>query len=180
LSGYWRQVSMSANGTKLGAVEYGGRVYESVDIGENWIDVQPNGNQNDNWTTIAYDSNGTIVGAAIFNGHIFVKVNTLYNMALISVQQIAEEEPSFMRIVMLQENISSIILNTDLKLWVSLDDGINYLQATLVNEDILGGAINILVGTLDVSTLTGTQIRYKITTHNYIDTKIYGMAVLWS
>ncbi len=74
-------------------------------------------------------------------------------------------------------------VNTDIKGWISRDNGSNYTQATLVSQGTTGGhniytANDITLGGSDTS-----QMRWKITTHNQSGsktTRIQAVSLGWS
>ena len=74
-------------------------------------------------------------------------------------------------------------LNTDLKGWISRDNGANYTQATLTSQGTTGG--HTIVTSHDV-TLGGTdtsQMRWKVTTHNQSvakQTRIQAVSLGWT
>ena len=75
-------------------------------------------------------------------------------------------------------------LNTDLKGYVSRDNGSNWTQGTLVSQGTTGGHIVVTFHDLDISGQpSGTSMRYKITTHNQSgakETRIQAVSLGWS
>jgi hypothetical protein len=104
--------------------------------------------------------------------------NTASNMTLISNAITAEVAPTSSRIVLLEEDVDSITLNTDLKAYVSRD-GTNYTQITLTDEGDFATSKKILVGEVNFTSASGTSIKYKIETLNNKNLKIHGTGVLW-
>jgi len=101
---------------------------------------------------------------------------------LISENQTAEAVPDEARIVILMEEVSSITLNTDLKAWVSRDDGVTYAQITLTDVGDYGTNIKILYGSVDLTASgigSGTDMVYKLITYNSKNCKIHGTSVAW-
>lgn len=101
---------------------------------------------------------------------------------LISENQTAVSEPDEARIVVLMEEVSAITLNTDLKAWASKDDGITWAQVTLEDVGDYGDSIKILYGEVDLTQSgigSGTDIVYKLTTHNSKNCKIHGTSPAW-
>ena len=75
-------------------------------------------------------------------------------------------------------------LNTDLKGYVSRDNGANYTEGTLVNQGTSGGHIIASFHDLSLGGTDTSQVRYKITTHNQSggtkETRIQAVSVGWS
>lgn len=105
---------------------------------------------------------------------------TTDNMTLISEGQTAEAQPSTARIVILEEDVDSVTLNTDLKCFASRDDGVTFTQITLVNEGNFDVNRRILAASVDISSQpSGTAMVYKITTLNNKTLKIHATGLLW-
>lgn len=102
------------------------------------------------------------------------------NMTLISQAAIAEAQPNISRIVLFEEDIDSIIINTDLKAYVSRDGGTTWTEVTLVDEGDYESNKRILIGMIDISGQpAGTSMLWKVETLNNKDLKIYGISLLW-
>lgn len=104
------------------------------------------------------------------------------SMLLIS-NSIAEavSEPSTGRIVLFEEDIDSITLNTDLKAYFSRDDGATWATGTLVDNGDYASNQKILVSDIDLSEVgSGTDIKWKLELLNSKNAKIHGVGVLWS
>jgi hypothetical protein len=75
-------------------------------------------------------------------------------------------------------------INTDLKAWVSRDNGSTYTQATLTSEGTTGGHTILTAHNVDISSQpSGTSMRYKITTHNQSaskETRIQAVSLGWA
>jgi len=103
------------------------------------------------------------------------------NMTLISQAFTAEEQPDEARIVIFEEDVDSITLNTDLKAYVSRDGGTTWTQITLSDEGHYESGKRILTGTADISSQpAGTSMKYKIETLNNKNLKIHGTALSWA
>ena len=74
-------------------------------------------------------------------------------------------------------------LNTDLKGYVSRDDGTTWTETTLVAQTVAGGQTVILAHDIDISSQpAGTSMRWKVTTHNQgtsKDTRLHGVSLGW-
>ena len=110
----------------------------------------------------------------------YTDVSAIYNMILISEDWSATSNPDNGRLILFEEDVDSITLNTDLKGYISRDDGTTWEEITL--EDIGNYEANkrILAGNADLSgqgTATGYPIRYKVQTFNNKDLKIHGAGI---
>jgi len=102
------------------------------------------------------------------------------DMTLISEDTEAETTPTSARVVILEEDVDAVTVNTDMKAYVSRDDGTTYSQITLSDEGDFDATKRILVGDVDVSGQPSDKtMRYKITTHNGKDLKVHGTSLLW-
>ena len=81
----------------------------------------------------------------------------------------ASSAPSKADVVMLVKNTSgTATINTDLKAFVSRNNGTTFTQATLVDEGTYDTNVKIISAhDIDISSQSsGTQMKYKISTHN--------------
>ncbi len=101
------------------------------------------------------------------------------DMILISAPLTAEAEPDEAFVVLWEEDVDSIALNTDLQARASCDGGSTWAQATLTEEATLDTG-RILTGTADVSGQTGTSMVWKITTHNNKELRVHAVGLEWS
>jgi hypothetical protein len=107
------------------------------------------------------------------------------DLSLVSTATTAQTEPVTGDVVMLLEDGSgTATLNTDIKAHVSRDDGTTWTETTLTNEGSWGTDKKILVARdVDISSQpSGTDMRYKITTHNQSTTKetrIHATSLAW-
>lgn len=106
---------------------------------------------------------------------------TIYeNMTIISAAQTADTAPNQAKIIIFEEDVDAITLNTDLKAYASRDNGSTWTQATLTNAQTYETGKNILIGTATISGQpAGTSMRYKIETLNQKNLKINGAALIW-
>lgn len=108
--------------------------------------------------------------------------STIYNMTLISnTGQTASIQPSQARIVLFEEDVDSITLNTDLLAYVSRDNAATWTQATLEDYGTFEGDKRILAALVDFTSGVGegTQMEYKVVTANTKDLKIHGAGLSW-
>ena len=103
------------------------------------------------------------------------------NMTLISEKFTADEAPDEARIIIFEEDVDEITLNTDIKAYASRDDGANWTQITLTDEGDYSGSKRILTGTADISGQpSSTDMVYKIESLNEKDLNIHGAALSWA
>ncbi len=103
------------------------------------------------------------------------------DMSLQSESTEAEENPDSVRIVIMEEDVDAVTENTDLKAYLSRDNGGNWVQATLVDEGDYGSGLRVLTGTADVSGQASDKtMKWKITGHNDKDFNLHGIGVLWN
>ena len=106
------------------------------------------------------------------------------DMTLVSNTQTAVAAPTTGRLCIFEQaSTGTTTINTDIKGWVSRDNGSNYDQVTLVSQSEYESGKRILSGSVDFTMASGTNMRYKITTHNQSSTKItrvHGASMLWS
>lgn len=103
------------------------------------------------------------------------------DMILISEAVAAEAQPGLARIILFEEDVDSITLNTDLIAKVSRDNGTTYTNAVLTDLGNYNSTIRILAATLDISGQpAGTSMKYRIDTDNDKALKIHGTGLLWS
>lgn len=104
------------------------------------------------------------------------------NLTLISDTFTAEAQPDFGRIVLLEEDVDSITINTDLKAYATRDGGTSWVEGTLVDEGDYDASKKILVADFDFTASgvgTGTNMEYKLVTANNKDLKLHASALTW-
>jgi len=103
------------------------------------------------------------------------------NMKLVSLQKPALTVPTQARLVLFEEDIDVITLNTDLNAYVSRDNGITFTKVILNIESNSLTSDNILSGLVDLSSQpSGTQMVYKIETANGKHLRLYGISLTWN
>jgi len=131
------------------------------------------------------DGSGTGAGGSGIALVRYTEVDSYLDMTLVSNSTTAEAEPTKGDLVMTYTNgAGTATINTDLKGWVSRDDGTTYTQFTLADEGDTGGHTILTAHDLDISGQpSGTSMRYKITTHNQSaskETRIQAVSLGWS
>lgn len=102
------------------------------------------------------------------------------NMILVSTTVIAADAPSKSRIVLFEEDVDNISLNTDLKAYASRYSTSSWSEVTLSNDGNYETGKRILSGIADISTQTSSAtMRWKVTTHNTRNLKLYGVGLTW-
>ena len=130
----------------------------------------------DTITSITDGSNGT--GTAELR--LEIVINDVVNMTLVSNATTALAQPDEAFVVLWQEDVDAVTLNTDLKAYASRDGGTTFTQITLAEEAALSTG-RILTGTVDISGQpAGTSMKYKIETLNTKEQRIHGVGLEWS
>lgn len=102
------------------------------------------------------------------------------NMSLQSIALDSNGVSGGARIVMLIEDVDAIILNTDLKAFVSRDNGTTWTEAVLEVEGNCLNNFNVLVADIDLSLQPeDLHLVYKICSYNNKNLKIYSTALSW-
>ena len=124
------------------------------------------------------------------NGAVYIQytlAQTSATATLISTASTASTAPSKGDIVMMIENTTgTATLNTDIKAYVSRNNGSNWTQGTLVEEGSWGTNKKILAfHDLDISGQpSGTALKYKVELANQADgskiTRIHATSLAWS
>ena len=112
-------------------------------------------------------------------------VDAYANMTLVSTATTADAVPTKGNVVMTYTNgAGTAVVGTDLKMYVSRDNGTTYTEATLSSEGTTGGHTILSAHDIDISSQpSGTAMRYKITTHNQSATKttrVQAVSLGWS
>lgn len=93
---------------------------------------------------------------------------------------VTPSDPTEARIVVFEEDVDAVTLNTDLKAYASRD-GTTFTQITLADEGDYESGKQILTGSVDISGQpAGTSMKWKLTTHNTKRLKVHGVALQWS
>ncbi len=104
------------------------------------------------------------------------------NMTLVSNSDTAEAVPDTGRIVLFEEDVDAITLNTDLTAEMSRD-GSTWASITLSSEGDYNNDIRILTGIVDFTASgigSGTSIYWRIKTLNNKDCKIHAVGENWN
>jgi len=106
------------------------------------------------------------------------------DLTLISNATAAEAVPTDCRIVIFEQDIDTITINTDLKAFASRDGGTTYTEFTLTDEGDYASGKQIWAGSVDVSGQpSGSSMRWKIRGYNNSgDAKefnLHGVCLTW-
>lgn len=134
---------------------------------------------------------GDYDGGAGADGIVIVRYTTdqflnFNDLTLQSVDSVAGSVPTKADLVMLYEDgVGVATLNTDIKAFISRDSGVTFTQGTLVAEGVYGSNKKIVAfHDLDISSQpSGSNVCYKITTHNQSsskETRIHAVSHGWS
>ena len=102
-------------------------------------------------------------------------------MTLVSNAETAEAQPDDAHIILFEEDVDAVTLNTDLKAYASRDGGTTWTQATLADQGDYETGKRILTGDADISGQpSGTSMKWKVETLNTKEQRIHGLALQWS
>ena len=129
-------------------------------------------------------SNGAVGGSGTVIIHT-AAINIYGDMTLVSNSTTAEAAPTKGDVVMTYTNgAGTATVNTDIKAYVSRDNGTTYTQVTLSSEGTTGGHTILTAHDVDISSQpSGTSMRYKIETLNQSvskETRIQAVSLGWS
>ena len=130
-------------------------------------------------------SNGGNGGSGVVILRVPTQVDSVDDLTLQSTDVTAVSAPTYGEFVTLIENAAgTATLNTDIKGYISRDSGVTFTQGTLADEGTWGTNKKILAfHDLDISSQpSGTNMCYKITTHNQSaskETRIYASSIGW-
>jgi len=84
------------------------------------------------------------------------------------------------RIILLIEEIDAILLNTDLKIYVSRDNGVTWSEGTLEVEGNFLNNFKVCVTIIDLSSQpSDLHMKYRIESLNNKNLKVYATALSW-
>jgi hypothetical protein len=164
------------------------------DSGGTTTEVTPNITDSNTWQEVEIDLSGVAdankdaidsIIVAIVNAD---SANTFYidnfsgppeSMTLISESAEAEAEPTTGRFLALVEPVDSITVNTDLKGYISNDDGSNFDEVTLTDEGYFDSTKKILSGNVTLTDRSDKTMVQKIQTFNSKDLKVHAWGMLW-
>ena len=111
--------------------------------------------------------------------------DAINDMSVVSTATTADAVPTKGNVVVTYTNgAGTAVVGTDLKMYVSRDDGTTYTEATLSSEGTTGGHTILSAHDIDISSQpSGTSMRWKITTHNQSalkETRIQAVSLGWS
>ena len=123
-------------------------------------------------------SKGVIRWTSNFTPPIIPYGDIANDMTLLANVQVATIVPTDARIILFEEDVDSVTINTDLKAYVSRDNGTTFSQVTLEDEGNYITGARILTGVVDISAQpSGSNIKYKIETLNNKKLNLHGTAV---
>jgi len=103
------------------------------------------------------------------------------NLTLISTASTASSAPDHGRLVIFEEKVDGTVdINTDIKGFISRDNGTTYTELTMALESTYESGKRIFAGSADISAQpSGTSMRYKVRGYNNKDFKIHGASMTW-
>ncbi|MCI4626870.1 MAG: LamG domain-containing protein, partial [Candidatus Magnetoovum sp. WYHC-5] len=100
------------------------------------------------------------------------------DMTLTSISKTASATTTNARLIVFEEDVDAITVNTDLKAYVSNNGGSNFYEVTLSEDGNYQSGKRVLSGTVDFGT-SGTDMKWRLTTHNNKECRIYGIGYTW-
>ena len=142
---------------------------------------------NANGGAVNNDDGPTYTAGAGGNGgfHTAQLGRTIQNLTLVSAATTAQAQPDTADLVLTYNNgAGTATINTDLKAYVSRDNGTTYTETTLVSEGTTGSDTILAARRVDISGQpAGTSMRYKVTTHNQSsskETRVMAASLAWA
>ena len=137
----------------------------------------------DNYTKTLLHMNGTDGSTDIQDA-----TGSTSNMTLISEEHSSGSgtNPDQVRLVVFEEDVDSVIINTDIKAYVTREGSdptsATWVQVILQDDGKFQGDKRILTGIADLDITgmsSGTDLAFKITTHNTKELKIHAVSMNW-
>lgn len=165
------------------------------DSGGTTTEITPNITDADTWQKVSWDlsevadANKNAIDSLIITILNADSENIIYldfvseppgNMTLISNAVEAEAEPITGRFLALVEPVDSITINTDIKGYISNDDGSNFDEVTLTDEGYFDSTKKILSGNVTLTDRSDKTMVQKLETANNKDLKVHAWGMLWS
>jgi len=102
------------------------------------------------------------------------------NVSLISNPVTAVTQPTTGNIIVFEEDVDAVTLNTDLIASISRDGGTTYTNVALTDKGNYQSGKRILQGSVGISTQpAGTSMKYKIDTANGKNLNLHGVSLGW-
>jgi hypothetical protein len=143
-----------------------------------WFGMDPGIYADGSWQPMASGSWVTAGQAGDHNFEVYKEQRA--DMTLVTNTYTSEAVPTSSRIVLFEEDVNAITVNTDLKGYISRDNGTSWTQATLTEEGNWSTNKRILSGTADISSQpSNTLMKWNVTTFNSKNLKLHGVGLLW-
>jgi hypothetical protein len=166
------------------------------DAGGVTTEITPDVLVSNTWQTVTVDLSGvadankdaidsiiiTIVNADADNVAYIDDMITPISMTLISVATAASSVPSTARIIILEEDVDSIVLNTDLIAYASRDNGATWTALPLSDEGFyLTGKRILSSNAVSIAAQpSGSNMKYRLDVANNKNFKIKGVSLQWA
>lgn len=108
-----------------------------------------------------------------------VVYSALTDFTLVSSVATAAAEPGTINVVLQHEPVDSVTLNTDCTIEVSIDGGTTWATGTLEIAASNNGVNILAADDIDVSSQTGTSVKYRFKTLNSKSQKLHAIALNW-
>ena len=187
---YWVRALRTGSNFKIGWRDSGGtttehtpNIIQSNTWEEQIVDISAVSNANkDAIDRVIFTVLNADAANIVYLDNMYAGETLTLNMTLISNAYTAVATPTKSRIVLFEEDVDSVTINTDLKAYISRDGGATYTQHTLVDEGFYGTGQRILSSdAIDISGQpSGTSMKWKIETLNNKDLKLHAIGASWN
>ena len=119
-----------------------GRLYVSLDDGDNWEETQPAGDVNKNWSSLSISENGEVLIAAVANGRIYRSINSGTDWE--ETQPAGNADKNWSAVML--NNVGQFIIATENggRMYISNDTGENWSEAQApLDEDMEWSALTM-------------------------------------
>jgi hypothetical protein len=181
--------------TKLRMKSYSERAKDFTLAGSNndaaWTDIYTGQHTNDdNWQDFTFANTTAYRYYRITFSSVWSSTPGIYeiemieslaynNMTLVSNNKEAEAQPTTGRFMALVEPVDALTLNTDIKGWISEDNGSNFDQVTLTDEGYFDATKKIYAANVTLTNRSDKTMVEKITTLNNKNLKVHAWAMMW-
>jgi len=122
----WGYFAIDSDGSNIIAGNFNGRLYTSVDYGENWTERQPDGASNYYWSGVASDSDGSHLIAGQTNGRLYISTDSGANWT--EKQLAGDVDRDWLGVACDSDGSVMVACDGDAggKVWISVNSGVDW------------------------------------------------------